>query len=120
MEELIKLILDNPDNINIQYSNINGQEKLVVNGKEIIATSERVKQLVDEYKERLQKLDDELFTEFVEQLEEVMDLQEFDKLLNKEEFTEDDPVIGMIDSASYMLDNLIMEKISHLKELLNY
>ena len=35
LEKFLELVLTNPDNISIQYSNINGEEKLIVNGKDL-------------------------------------------------------------------------------------
>ena len=59
-EKLINFILNNPKNINIEYSNINGEEKLVINGEEIKEESfddSKIKEEVKNYKDIVENLD---------------------------------------------------------------
>ena len=48
LEKIIQLITKNSD-INIQYSNINGKEKLIINGEEIKEEDTSIKEEIEEY-----------------------------------------------------------------------
>lgn len=64
LEKLIKLILSNPNNISIKYSNINGKEKLIVNGTDLTdqdCDDSQIKEKIAEYKDKIEKLDDYIF-----------------------------------------------------------
>lgn len=83
-EKLFDLILANPDNISITYSNINGKETLKVNGKEVNEFDDsQIKEDIAHYKEIIDKLDSCIFVEVLERVGEHIDLKELDTLLEK-------------------------------------
>ena len=91
LEKFIELLNNNLDSITITYKNINGEESLMVNGEPVTITEGEsfddsdIKQEIAEYKQALDQLDDCVFIEAIEQ---VTGLKEFDEMLNKEHFTE--------------------------------
>lgn len=88
IEKLFETILNTP-NIDIQYSNINGVEKLIVNGEEIKGESKIIKD-IKEYKENIELLDDCLFVKAMEKVAEDYCINEIETFLNKEEFTKEE------------------------------
>lgn len=125
LEKLLELVFENPDNISIEYSNINGKEKFIVNGKELsIFDDSEIKTLISEYKKNIELLDDCTFTEAMEALEdrsENIDLNQLDKLINQESFTEKEAqtIKAHIDFMSSIIHEKISNKIQILTELLD-
>lgn len=110
LEKFIELVFANPTNISIQYSNINGEEKLLVNGEEVRKDEDfddtDTLEMIKEYKGRLEELEDDIFVEAMEEASEELNLSEVDTLLNKEHLTEDEAEtvlnnISVIDSIIY-------------------
>lgn len=127
LEKVIDLILSDSD-INIQYSNINGTEKLIVNGEEIseketpenfddTKTLKRVKR----HEEFLNELDDDIFNEGLEVIREKYDLITIDSLLEKDSYseTEAEVINSFIDFAESLYKDIIKNKINNLKNLLD-
>lgn len=127
LEKVIDLILSDSD-INIQYSNINGTEKLIVNGEEIseqetpenfddTETLKRVKR----HEEFLNELDDDIFNEGLEVIREKYDLITIDSLLEKDSYneTEAEVINSFIDFAESLYKDIIKNKINNLKNLLD-
>ena len=105
LEKFFKLLLSNPENIHLEYSNINGQESLRINGEELFGTPDKekeekeekeiyddtaIKKYISNYKDIIQLLDDCTFVEVIEQVENVIDIQALDELLSQESFTRDE------------------------------
>lgn len=78
-----------------------------------------VKELVKKYKDNIKDLDDDLFLEFVEQLREKVNLQEFNDLLDLEHFDKEQAskVEEMIEISDEIVRNLLQKQIEHLVEL---
>lgn len=130
LEKLFNLIFDNLNDINIQYSNINGEEKLLINGEEIKSESESedhtvkfddtdILKEVDNFKNNVNGLDDELFIKLIEQLNGMMDVNEFDKLLNQESFIENEAecVHCLIEQTNTVIIDIISNEIERFEEL---
>jgi hypothetical protein len=117
LEKLLNLVLSNPDNIEISYSNVNGRESLIVNGKELIGEDS----LIKEYKDNIDKLDDCVFVDVLDEVGQVIDLKEFDKLLNKKERTSEESkqVHDQINYVYSVVRKKVKEKIKELSELLD-
>lgn len=127
LEKVIDLILSDSD-INIQYSNINGDEKLIVNGEEIseketpenfddTETLKRVKR----HEEFLNELDDDIFDEGLEVIRKKYDLITIDSLLEKDSYneTEAEVINSFIDFAESLYKDIIKNKINNLNNLLD-
>lgn len=125
IEKLIDLIFENPNDIYIEYSNINGEKKLLINGEEVKEelTPEfddtQIKMEINDFKEALKKLDDNLFITFCEALNSIMDVNKFNKLLDLESFNEEDAeyVKGMMDQSKTILIELIDSRLNYLYDL---
>lgn len=123
--KLIDLIFENPNDIYIEYSNINGEKKLLINGEEVKEelTPEfddtQIKMEINDFKEALKKLDDNLFITFCEALNNVMNVNKFNKLLDLESFNEEDAeyVKGMMDQSKTILIELIDSRLNYLYDL---
>lgn len=124
LERLLELVFSNPDNISIQYQNINGKEKLVVNGEELTADTtfddSRIKELVSKYKESIDSIDDCDFVEIIEEVGEHLDLKTFDELLTQESYSEEDAAIleSMINFTKLAIHEHLTNKIEDIKEVL--
>lgn len=122
IEKLFNLILNNPDNISIQYSNINGEEKLVVNGKEVTERYDdsEIQEKIAKYRENVELLDDCVFVEALEAYEEDYSIKQFDDLLNKQYLDEEEATITnhLIDTMNTLIHNKIVSKIQNLTDLL--
>lgn len=128
LERLFELVLSNPTNISIQYQNINGEEKLTVNGEDLTPKLEskfddsRVKQLISSYQENIEHLDDCVFVETMEEVAETIDIKELDRLLNQESFTEEEATdvescIGFINATIHeKLTNKIQQLVETLEK----
>ena len=125
IEKLIDLIFENPNDIYIEYSNINGEKKLLINGDEVKEelTPEfddtQIKMEINDFKEALKKLDDNLFITFCEALNNVMNINKFNKLLDLETLNEEDAeyVKGMMDQSKTILIELIDSRLNYLYDL---
>lgn len=80
-----------------------------------------IKEIIKEYKERLNELDDDLFIEVVEAMESSLDAQRFDELLNQDTFTEEEAaeVSEMIDQSSQIICDHLEDKINRLAAVYN-
>jgi hypothetical protein len=123
IERLFELALKNPEHIEIEYSNVNGKEKLIVNGEDVtegeVFDDTKTKELVKTYKDNIEELDDDTFVEAVEKMDEHMNMYDFDQLLNKESYTfyEDVQITEMIDVANSIIKRVISDKINDLFNL---
>lgn len=80
-----------------------------------------IKEIIKEYKERLNELDDDLFIEVVEAMESSLDAQRFDELLNQGTFTEEEAaeVSEMINQSSQIICDHLEDKINELVNVYN-
>lgn len=116
LEKFLELLFANPDNIHIEYSNVNGQERFVVNGKEITNRKEgesfddtEVLELIAEYKENLELLDDCIFMEMIDEVSEVIDLNQVNALLSQNHFTEGEAQV--VTEYIMFMNKIIHEKL---------
>ena len=78
-----------------------------------------VRDIVEEYKELIEELDDCLFVEIVEDLSNKISIKEFDELLNKEDLSKEEAfkLLNMIDVCKEYIAFHIENKIDNLREL---
>lgn len=80
-----------------------------------------IKEIIKEYKERIEELDDCLFVEAAEEMGQYFDVQRFDELLNQDTFTEEEAaeVSEMIDQSSQIICDHLEDKINELVDVYN-
>lgn len=108
-EDDVKIILGKDDDcLKIEISTIPKE-----------AEFDETKELVEEYKEAIKNLDDDLFLEIVEELKSKVDLTEFNELLNLEEYNSDEAkeVEEMINISSEIICSTLKKKIQNMVEL---
>ena len=78
-----------------------------------------IKEIVDEYKTNIDKLDDCLFVSALEDMD--LDAKRFDELLNKDSFTEEeaDEVEEMINHSVEVIKKHIADKMDELVDVYN-
>lgn len=81
----------------------------------------RIKEIIKEYKERIEELDDGLFVEAAEEMGQYFDVQRFDELLNQDTFTEEEAaeVSEKIDQSSQIICDHLEDKINELVDVYN-
>ena len=124
-EKLLELILNNPTNLNIKYSNINGEEKLTVNGEDVTIEESfddsEIKNKVDLFKSKLETLDDRTFELIMDEVEcRHLNLTEMNKSLDLEHYDEEKAtyVNNVITILSEIVRNVIKEEIENLNDIL--
>lgn len=124
-EKLLELILNNPTNLNIKYSNINGEEKLTVNGEDVTIEESfddsEIKNKVDLFKSKLETLDDRTFELIMDEVERRhLNLTEMNKSLDLEHYDEEKAtyVNNVITILSEIVRNVIKEEIENLNDIL--
>ena len=128
LEKFLELVLTNPDNISIQYSNINGEEKLIVNGKDLSEKEEEeeyddssIKEDVANYKAKIKKLDDCIFEKVIDEAEKRhFNLFEMNKVLELEHYTQQDAVYAsnVMQIMLELIQEVIKEEIQKLIDIL--
>ena len=127
IEKLLVQVLTNPDNISIQYSNINGEEKLIVNGKDLSEKEEEeyddssTKEDVANYKAKIKKLDDCIFEKVIDEAEKRhFNLFEMNKVLELEHYTQQDAVYAsnVMQIMLELIQEVIKEEIQKLIDIL--
>lgn len=80
-----------------------------------------IKEIIKEYKERIEELDDCLFVEAAEEMGQYFDVQRFDELLNQDTFTEEEAaeVSEMINQSSQIICDHLEDKINELVDVYN-
>lgn len=80
-----------------------------------------IKEIIKEYKERIEELDDCLFVEAAEEMGQYFDVQRFDELLNRDTFTEEEAaeVSKMINHSAEIICNHLEDKINELVNIYN-
>lgn len=124
LERLFELVFSNPSNINIQYQNINGKEKLVVNGEELTTDKEfddsKIIELVGKYRASIDSIDDCDFVKIMDEVGKHLDLKTFDELLTQKSYSEEDAAIleSMINFTKLAIHEHLSNKIEDIKEIL--
>lgn len=130
LEKLFALLLSNPDNIHLEYSNINGQESLIINGEELFDTPDEeieetyddtpIKEYIAKYQDNIRLLDDCTFIEVIEEIEGIMDVQALDELLKQESFTQEEAelIYGQLNFINTVIHEKLVNKVQDLIELL--
>ena len=118
LEKIIQLITKNSD-INIQYYNINGKEKLIINGEEIKEEDTSIKEEIEEYKKNVEELDSCLFVKALEPISNNYDLANIDKFLNKENYSYEEAkqARNILSVLKDSIKRTILEEISTLQNL---
>lgn len=124
LNHLLKVIYSNPEKVKIEYNiNEDGNESLKVNGEELLPkfNDSRIKEIINTYKANIDALDDCVFVEALEALEDEIDFKEMDKLLNQESFTQADANLAedLINIVSESIRKHIKSKIEDLEEIYN-
>ena len=143
LEKFFELLLSNPNNVHLEYSNINGQESLRINGEELFGTPDKekeekeekeeekeekevyddtaIKEYISNYKDNIQLLDDCTFVEVIEQVENVIDIQALDELLSQESFTQDEAelIYEQLNFINTVIHEKLVNKIQDLQELID-
>lgn len=127
LEKLINLVLSDSD-ITIEYSNVNGQEKLIVNGEQVKELStepefddSEILEKVANHKEAIDSICDCIFQEGLEVIEESYDLVTMSNLMDQEHFTEDEAEVldEFIDFANAVYQTVIANRIKNLEKMYN-
>lgn len=129
LEKFFELVLNNPNDISIEYSNIDGKETLIVNGEDL--TKEEydgtdyddtdIKNEIELYKEKIKLLDDCTFIQVLDEASNRFDISAFNTLLDKEHFTEEEAVLieKQLDIIKNIIRDNVMNKIQNLIEVLD-
>lgn len=83
--------------------------------------TEDVKEVISDYKEALDELDDNVFIDVVEELSKHVDMKRFNDLLEAKSFTDDEAkeVINMIDLSTKIIQESLQSKIDNLESILD-
>lgn len=126
LEKLIKLVFKHPDNISIEYSNIDGKEKLLVNGEDLTKDTPfddtEIKQQITRYKEIIDHLDDDIFELVMNEAEKRnFNLDEMNRGLELESYTEKDALYAenVINIMMNLIGEVIENKIQRLQKTLS-
>lgn len=78
-----------------------------------------IKEKVANYKESIDILDDNIFLDILDEMREVIDIKEFDELLDATSFTEETAarVEELIDHSTLIVHKFLQNKIQNLMEL---
>lgn len=131
LNDLLKMVLSNLDGLNIEYSYIDGQESLKVNGEEICTCeknceckkyddSELIRK-IENHKKLLNSLDDCTFMDVTEILkEENVNLCALNNFMEKEHYSKEDEIIAekYISLVSDVIRDVISMKLDNLEYIL--
>lgn len=121
LKELFNLLtnLELEDAVTIQFSDVNGKKKLLINDKEVEITECPIKKVINKYKEDIKALDDDTFIEVAERLEDQLDFCKLDELINKDNITKEDSedIQEALDIIYDEINSVIDERIKNLVKL---
>lgn len=105
------------DNGTILVSKEDGKMYIAV--EEDFIEDESVKETVKNYKEAMEALDGNTFLEVLEEMKEEIDIQEFDELLDLEEYNEEDAerVLELIEQSTEIVQEYLQNKIESLVDV---
>lgn len=107
------------DNYRVSINNKEGDINVKIETIEDEFDDAETKELVSNFKEWIQRIDDDIFIESFEQAKEAIDVKKLDSLLNQENFTEEEAeqVEDMIDYFESIITNNIDNKIAELEDM---
>lgn len=123
LEQFLEVLLTNPQNIKIEYSNIDGKETLIVNGKEITEKEEyndtEILNKIATFKSNIELLDENIYVEVLEDAQDI-NFKHLDTLINQEHFSKEEAniVSQQIDKIYELIRQKITSKVYELAELL--
>lgn len=126
LEKLFELVLKTPDNISIEYSNINGNEKLIVNGEDLTDEKEsyddsEIKNKIAEYKKNISYLDEWIWNLVIDEASKrEYNLKEMNKGLNLKSFTAQDAhyANNVIKTMTEVIQDVLKQEVQSLTELM--
>lgn len=107
------------DNYRVSINNKEGDINVKIETIEDEFDDSETKELVSNFKEWIQRIDDDIFIESFEQAKEAIDVKTLDDLLNQETFTEkeSEQVIDMISYFESIITNNIDNRIKELEDM---
>lgn len=123
LEQFLEVLLTNPQNIKIEYSNIDGKETLIVNGKEITEKEEyndtEILNKIATFKSNIELLDENIYVEVLEDAQDI-NFKHLDTLISQEHFSKEEAniVSQQIDKIYELIRQKITSKVYELAELL--
>lgn len=128
LEKVLRLIFNSPDNIKLEYSNVDGKETFFINGEDVLEDKNKVeefndseiKEKINNFSEIILKLDEWIWDIVLDTLKSrEYDIKNLSKFLNKDTFTEDEAetaseIISEIENIIY---EAITSEILKLEEL---
>lgn len=126
LERLLELVFSNPDNVSIEYSNINGQEKLIVNGEDLLEPRETfddhlIKEKIARYKESLNYLDEWIWNLVIDEAaNRNFNLPEMDRILNLDSYTKQEALqaSNTIEIMSELINEILKQEVQSLIDLM--
>lgn len=122
LEHIINYLMQTPDNVKIEYSCVNGQESLKINGKEIDSLEEEddFTKKVEHYIDTVNRLDDCSFMDVLDSIKEEIPLKEFsDSLSNKNLSLEEKSLcLARIELITSRIREQLTKKIKDLQSII--
>ncbi len=126
LEKLSELVLKTPGNISIEYSNINGNEKLIVNGEDLTDEKEsyddsEIKNKIAKYKKNVSYLDEWIWNLVIDEASKrEYNLKEMNKGLNLKSFTAQDAHYAndVIKMMTEVIQDVLKQEVQSLIELM--
>lgn len=86
-----------------------------------LSTKDNTKEIVNEYKESLNKIEDDLFVKIVDEISKEINLKAFNDLLDQETYTSEESkkVLDLIDKSKKIILSKLQDEIESLVELYN-
>lgn len=136
LERFLELVLDNPDNISIEYSNINGKKTVIVNGENLSEKEEeeefeckeepfddtQIKANIVLFKRYLEKIDDHIFELVLDECaKQGFNMSDMSEVLELECYTKGDAKYAqeVIDLMKGVIKRVINKEIERLTEVAN-
>lgn len=91
----------------------------VIDVKIEVNPMDEIKEKIANYKENIEALDDNTFLDILDEMREVINIKEFDELLELEEFTKEEAarVEELIEHSTLIIHKFLQNKIQDLMEL---
>ena len=122
LEHIINYLMQTPDNVKIEYSCVNGQESLKINGKEIDSLEEDddFTKKVEHYIDTVNRLYDCSFMDVLDSIKEEIPLKEFsDSLSNKNLSLEEKSLcLARIELITSRIREQLTKKIKDLQSII--
>ena len=122
LEHIINYLMQNPDNVKIEYSCVNGQESLKINGREIDSLEEDddFTKKVEHYIDTVNRLDDCSFMDVLDSIKEEIPLKEFSDSLSNKNLSLEEKALCMarIDFVTGHIREQLTKKIEDLQSII--